>query len=105
VDYHADPLPSTLDSAKSLCLYRVLEEALQNVAKHSHATRVTVEIKARDNELSLKVRDNGHGFDVEKTGPGLGLLSMRERLNFVGGRFAITSKRGSGTLVTAFVTM
>ena len=105
VDYHADPLPSTLDSAKSLCLYRVLEEALQNVAKHSHATRVTVEIKALENELALKVRDNGHGFDVEKTGPGLGLLSMRERLNFVGGRFAITSTRGTGTLVTAFVTI
>jgi len=105
VDYHADPLPSSLDSAKSLCLYRVLEEGLQNVAKHSRATRVTVEIKALENELALKVRDNGQGFDIEKTGPGLGLLSMRERLNYVGGRFAITSTRGSGTLVSAFVTV
>ena len=105
VDYHADPLPSTLDSAKSLCLYRVLEESLQNIAKHSHATHATAEIKAHENNLSLKVRDNGQGFDAEKTGPGLGLLSMRERLNFVGGRFAITSKRGSGTLVTAHLTI
>jgi PAS domain S-box-containing protein len=104
VDYHAEPLPTSFDSAKSLCLYRVLEEALQNVAKHSQATRVTVELKKIESELVLKVRDNGHGFDVEKTGPGLGLLSMRERLNFVGGRFAITSTRGSSTIIRAVVT-
>ena len=103
VDYQPKSLPSTLDSAKSLCLYRVLQEALQNVVKHSHASRVTVEFQTIDNELGLKVRDNGEGFDVEKTGSGLGLLSMRERLNFVGGRFGITSKRGSGTRVTASV--
>jgi len=103
VDYQPRSLPSTLDSGKSLCFYRVLQEALQNVGKHSHATQVVVELEKVENELRLKVRDNGGGFDVEKTSSGLGLLSMRERLNFVGGRFAITSKCGSGTKVTATV--
>jgi PAS domain S-box-containing protein len=103
IDYQAKSLPSNLDSARSLCVYRVLQEALQNVTKHSHASRVIVEMQTLENELVLKVRDNGEGFDVENAGSGLGLLSMRERLNFVGGRFAITSKRGSGTKVTANV--
>ena len=103
VDYQPKSLPSNLDSAKSLCLYRVLQEALQNVAKHSHATRVTVEMQVKEGELSLKVSDNGDGFDVQKTNSGLGLLSMRERLNFIGGRFSINSKGGSGTVVTAYV--
>jgi len=104
VDYQPKSLPATLDTAKSLCLYRVLQEALQNVVKHSRASHVVVELQTIENELVLKVRDNGGGFDVEKTGSGLGLLSMRERLNFVGGRFAITSRRGSGTKVMATVT-
>jgi PAS domain S-box-containing protein len=105
VDFQAKPLPPSLDIVRSLCLYRVLQEALQNVAKHSHASHVIVELHAVGNELVLKVRDNGNGFDVEKSSSGLGLLSMRERLNFVGGRFAITSGQGSGTKLTANVTL
>lgn len=105
IDYQVKTLPPTLDSAKSLCLYRVLQEALQNVAKHSRASKIVVETTTINNELTLVVKDNGKGFDVEKTrlDSGLGLLSMRERLNLVGGRFAIVSYPGSGTTVTAKV--
>ena len=103
VDYQPKPLPPKLDSAKSLCLYRVLQEALQNVVKHSHASQVIVELQTVENELLLNVLDDGKGFDLGKAGSGLGLLSMRERLNFVGGRFAVSSKPGCGTNVTATV--
>lgn len=108
VDYQAKSAPSLPDSAKSLCLYRVLQEALQNVAKHSHASRVTVKLHSAENELVLDVMDNGTGFDSGESAAmssGLGLLSMRERLNLVAGRFAITSTLGSGTRVTAAVTL
>jgi PAS domain S-box-containing protein len=103
VDYHVKSVPPNIDSVKAGCIYRVLEEALQNVAKHSHARQVFVQLQTVQNELALEVRDNGDGFDVEKAGSGLGLLSMRERVHFVGGRFAIISKPGSGTKVTAYV--
>lgn len=103
VDCRIKPLPSNLDSAKSLCLYRVMEEALQNAVKHSHARQVSVQLEARGSELALTVADNGDGFEFEKANLGLGLLSMRERLHLVGGRFTILSKPGSGTKVVAHV--
>ncbi len=105
IDYQVKPLPAALDRSKSLCMYRVLQEALQNVGKHSHATQVIVELQAIGEEVILVVRDNGEGFDAEKTDyeAGLGLLSMRERLNLVGGRFAIASRPGAGTKLTACV--
>lgn len=103
VDFQPKPMPQTLDSAKSLCMYRVLQEALQNVGKHSRASLVVVKLQVVGTELILEISDNGVGFDIEKEGfqSGLGLLSMQERLNLVGGRFAIISKVGSGTKVTA----
>lgn len=103
IDLQVKSLPSALDGTKALCLYRVLQEALQNVAKHSHATKVVVETRIAKNELILEVKDNGTGFDVEKTGfeSGLGLLSMQERLNLVGGHLAIVSRCGAGTTLTA----
>ncbi len=100
-------VPSRLDSGKSLCFYRVLQEALQNVVKHSHATRVVVELSGKDNQLTLKVSDNGSGFEVDKARfeSGLGLVSIRERLNLVGGRHTIHSKIGYGTTLTASVSI
>jgi signal transduction histidine kinase len=105
IQFAARNLPSKLDSGKSLCLYRVLQEALQNVAKHSHATRVVVDFQNRKDELILKVSDNGRGFDPDSIdfGRGLGLMSVKERLNLVGGRFALSSQVGSGTTLTANV--
>jgi PAS domain S-box-containing protein len=100
-------VPSRLDGGKSLCFYRVLQEALQNVAKHGHATRVVVELLGKDNQLILKVSDNGSGFEVDKVRfeSGLGLVSIRERLNLVGGRHTIHSKIGQGSTLTASVSI
>lgn len=107
MDYQIRNVPSRLDSGKSLCFYRVLQEALQNVAKHSRATRVVVELLGKDNQLNLKVTDNGSGFEVDKVRfeSGLGLVSIRERLNLVGGWHTIHSNIGQGTTLAASVSI
>jgi PAS domain S-box-containing protein len=107
VDYQPKSMPQSLDSAKSLCMYRVLQESLQNVGKHSRASLVVVKLQVSGTELVLEVTDNGVGFDIGSAGfqSGLGLLSMQERLNLVGGRFTINSKVGAGTKVTAVASL
>lgn len=104
VAYQVRDLPD-LDAAKSLCFYRILEESLQNVAKHSRATSVAIELLSRNNELVLKIVDNGIGFDPEKARikSGLGLVSIRERLRLIDGKLEIISGEGRGTCLIATV--
>ena len=105
MDCQINNLPSQFDRVKALCFYRILQESLQNVVRHSRATRVLVELFGKGNEVTLKVVDNGIGFEVSSVrfGSGLGLVSMRERLNLVGGSLEITSREGHGTILTAKV--
>ena len=105
LDYQIKNVPPRLDGAKSLCFYRILQESLQNVAKHSRATRVVVELHANAKELILRIDDNGVGFDLERArfASGLGLVSMRERLNLIGGRLELVSQEGQGTRLLAAV--
>lgn len=85
------------DSA--LCVYRILQESLQNVLKHSHADRAYVELTRSNGTLDLTVSDSGVGFSLETTSPrtGLGLISMEERVRLVGGAITIRSAPNSGT--------
>jgi PAS domain S-box-containing protein len=86
-----------------LCLYRIVQEALNNVVKHSGSDLVTVSL-IRDKFLArLQIRDNGVGFDTASTSAGLGLASMRERLRIVQGALSVDSVRGHGTEITAEV--
>ena len=89
--------------ALSLCLYRVAQEALRNVARHSGASSVEVELRAVGGGLELAVQDNGVGFDpTRKQGrPSLGLAGMRQRLSLVGGELLIDSAPGVGTSIVA----
>jgi signal transduction histidine kinase len=85
-------------------LYRVAQEALTNVAKHSKATRVVVRCAARDGEIELEISDDGVGFDASATDMSgldghLGLASMRERIEFAGGRCWVDTAIGRGTQV------
>jgi PAS domain S-box-containing protein len=100
-------VPDDLSADVSLCLFRVVQEALHNVAKHSQATMVDVEVRATPDLLHLSICDNGVGFtpNASTARSGLGLISMRERLHFVGGKFTITSRPGSGTRVEGAVKM
>lgn len=89
-----------------LVLYRVLQEALTNVAKHAEARRATVTLFRRNNQVTLVVADDGKGLDGRRTenrDTGLGVFGMRERLALVGGDLEISSQRGKGTTVTARV--
>jgi signal transduction histidine kinase len=91
-------VPSQLPEQVSLCLYRILQESLQNVAKHSEASIVKVELDRGLDGVHLTVEDDGIGFDLEnRVQSGLGLLSMRERLRLVGGSIRIDSAPSQGT--------
>ena len=89
--------------AKNLCLYRVLQEALQNVVKHSVSRHADVSLNGHLNAINLTVKDSGAGFNPREAmrGPGLGLASMRERLQVIGGQLSIHSQRGRGTTIHA----
>jgi len=89
---------------RALSLYRVLEEALGNVFRHSGASGAHVTLVGLDNQLVLRVSDDGAGFvaDAEKSA-GLGLVSMRERVESLNGRLSIVSVPGTGTVVEARV--
>jgi len=85
----------------SLCLFRVLQEALQNAAKHSGAKQIGVKLMENSGEIHLFVSDSGNGFDINAPGRsrGLGLISMQERVRLVGGTILIDSKPETGTTI------
>jgi signal transduction histidine kinase len=97
-----------LDGNQRTILYRVAQEALTNVSRHAHASRVEVEIQKLSEGICMSIKDNGKSFEVErvlnaKGRQRLGLLGMRERLEMVGGRFQVESVTGKGTTVTAHI--
>jgi PAS domain S-box-containing protein len=96
-------VPTDLDLPTDVvqCVYRVAQEALRNVATHSEATRVSLKLTRRTNELELIIRDDGQGFELDSTWhpTGLGLLSMDERARLVGGVLQLASLPGHGTTV------
>jgi signal transduction histidine kinase len=93
-DLVSDDLP---DEYKT-CIYRVVQEALHNCSRHSHATAVRIQVLQEPNQLTLSIRDNGKGFDVKQS-KGLGLLGIEERVSHLGGRCSIHSEAGSGTVI------
>jgi signal transduction histidine kinase len=90
-----------------IAIFRILQEALNNAAKHSEADTVRVSLRQAEEVLELAIVDNGRGFDVgtllhqSESGTGMGLESMKERTELLGGSFAIGSKKGKGTVVRA----
>jgi len=82
-------------------IYRVLQEALNNFARHGKGNSVDLSLTKSDGTFALTIRDNGQGFDVEKAQKGLGLESMRERVEISGGVFKIESASGVGTAIQA----
>ena len=105
IDFHSHGIPQKLPPEISLCLYRVLQEALQNAIKHSDSRKLEVSLTFMWNQIQMTVRDSGVGFDSEEAlkSSGLGLTSMRERLKLVDGNLSIESQRGVGTIVRASV--
>jgi signal transduction histidine kinase len=103
VDLDEEDVPEPL----KIVIFRIMQEALNNVAKYSKADRVSLSFVKSDGRIDLTIRDNGKGFDLttatarkDQSG-GMGLTSMRERTHFSGGSFAIKSHIGEGTTIRA----
>jgi len=98
-------LPAPVQSDIGLCLFRVAQEALSNVARHAAASAVSVSLAQVNGGLALTVRDDGMGFELESSVAGrrIGLVSMRERVRQLAGRLTLDSAPGRGTRVTAWV--
>jgi signal transduction histidine kinase len=95
----------TLAPVRETTLFRAAQEAIRNVARHSAAEQVLIQVEERDGHLQVEIEDDGHGFDPASvsqpspSGRGLGLLGMRERLSIVGGSAEVFSSSESGTRV------
>jgi signal transduction histidine kinase len=105
IDFHCEGVPKELPKEIALCLYRVLQESLQNATKHSTSPRYEVSLNAKWNEIQLTVRDWGCGFElaVAMNGPGFGLVYMKEMLKVVGGELVVDSQPQRGTRVQSRV--
>jgi len=105
IEFEDRNIPSSISDTASLCLYRIAQEALQNIVKHSGAKRVEIKISANGDGLKLGVVDDGRGFDARTISPNgaLGLVSMRERVRLLNGKISIVSQPGEGTRIEATV--
>ena len=98
-------VPRSVPPDVALCLFRIVQEGLRNVKKHSGAGNAQVRLERVDDAIHLLISDKGQGFDLEEAteGQGLGLYSMRERVRLVGGRFEIHSETQKGTRIEVWV--
>jgi len=105
IEFKHSEIPAAVPKEISLCLFRVLQAALQNAVRHSGAQDFTVELYGNQDGIRLIVSDSGIGFDWRHAinGRGIGLISMRERLRLVNGELSIQSEPGRGTTVLARV--
>ena len=105
IAYQADESVEELSPGAALCIYRIAQEALGNVAKHAKAKQVEVRLTRSDGRVCLVVADDGVGFNPDGSGKsgGLGLINMRERVRQLNGTFEFDSKPGRGTTVKAEV--
>jgi signal transduction histidine kinase len=97
---HRD-IPKEIPGNVALCLFRIVQEGLRNIAKHSGAPTAEIELVGNADQIYLSISDSGHGFNVESAQEaiGLGLISMRERLRLVGGHLSIESELNWGTRI------
>ena len=101
INFLHDDVPGQIPKDVALCLFRIVQEALRNIVKHTDSLEAKVELSARGDELNLCITDFGAGFipeSIERKG-GLGLVSMRERLGLIGGQLAIESQPSDGTRI------
>ncbi|HEU4686349.1 MAG TPA: ATP-binding protein [Nitrospira sp.] len=106
IDFQEEEVPSRLPMAVTVCLYRLLQESLNNARKHAAAGRVQVRLSATETGLQLSVADDGNGLTPGRSAEGrkeIGLTSMQERLRPLGGQVRIASQPGQGTTVTVSV--
>jgi signal transduction histidine kinase len=102
--FRHENVPPSLSHDVALCLFRIVQEGLNNVVKHSGVREAAVTLRGTRDGLLLVVADSGRGFDEKRVAEAsLGLLSMRERLRLIGGEFTMSSQPGQGTTIVARV--
>lgn len=102
ITFEADETVQNLPDIYNITLYRVLQEALNNVVRHAKATHAWVDLSREDDSIVLTVQDNGHGFDTSNIQPnGMGLSNMRERVTIAGGKLNLNSTPEHGTIISA----
>jgi signal transduction histidine kinase len=105
VSLSSENVPPDVPPNVALCLFRVIQEGLQNLKKHSGAARGEIGLRRVGDRLELHIRDDGRGFDAkaQKNSEGIGILSMGERVRLLGGQFEIRSEPGKGTCIQALL--
>jgi len=107
IEKQIDVQEAEVHESLRMAIYRILQEALNNIAKHSHANVVHLALRNTDQTIELSIKDNGRGFDLQEAHSmngsrwGMGLSSMRERTEHLGGSFFIESAKRKGTLIRA----
>jgi PAS domain S-box-containing protein len=99
VDFQEHEMAAQLPMPITICLYRLLQEALGNIRKHANAKQVTVMLSGDNGQVELRVSDDGSGFDFAANKKGLGLTSMQERVRPLRGQVSVESTPGRGTVV------
>lgn len=94
----ADSLPNELPEEHKICVFRIVQEALNNVCRHARASSVEITLLAVDGRISVTIRDDGRGFRTPRT-TGLGLIGMHERADSLGGSLTVNSEPGQGTTI------
>jgi signal transduction histidine kinase len=100
VEVRSENVAEELADELKVCVYRVVQEALNNAQRHAHAKNVAVELVQMAGAIRVKVTDGGSGFDAKRT-RGMGLLGMEERVRRLGGKISVTSQPGAGTTIEA----
>jgi signal transduction histidine kinase len=99
ISYEKEGTPFAVDGRFAIHIYRIIQEALNNVSRHSGAAQAWVRLRYRDAELQVEVEDRGSGFDADAARRGIGLVAMRERAGLLGGRLEFLRPPQGGTLV------
>jgi signal transduction histidine kinase len=104
VDFTSEDIPRSVRPEVALCLFRIAQEGLQNLKKHSGTKKAQLSVRHLGDRLFLSLCDEGVGFDANnQEKPGLGILSMQGRARLLGGEFEIHSKSGEGTRIEVWV--
>lgn len=105
VDFMSENVPGNVAAERAVSIFRVVEEALSNVSRHSGASSARVALVGGDDDLLLRITDNGRGFKTRVRHSGIGLVSMRERVEALDGTLEVTSVPGRGTVLEARIPM
>ncbi len=100
IDSEIDSIDNIFSETQEISIYRIVQESINNIIKHSNASDAFVKIKRDETKVLITIEDNGKGFDIANIKNGLGLIGLKERSQLLNGEFVVDSKIGEGTKIT-----